>query len=114
MDMINFLASNRMVSGQRWRCLVCEKHLSYYDLQQDGLVKDIIVEFGDQVQPVERDRVEYCADGTYTLLPARKGRNNNKKRQVPDASRSAPGVNRPPPPPRPAAAEPEIILLDDD
>ena len=111
MDLRNFLESNRLVSGQRWRCLVCEKHLSYYDLQLDGLVEKLIFQFRKELQPVERDRIEYRADGTYTLLRERKQRQNTKKRSIPDTSRSAPVARKKE---NPANCEPEIILLDDD
>jgi hypothetical protein len=91
------LESNRIVSGQRWRCIVCEQYVSLQDLELCTLTEEVIHEFRKDLIPTERDRVEFCADGSYKLLGARSQRTNNKKRtaqEVPVASRSSDVVKK--------------------
>lgn len=86
-----------------------QQHISYYDLILDGLVEDLLFEFRKEYT-ADRDRVEYCADGSYRLLEVRKQRYKHKKRGSQDPSRSAPVTKK-------KAAKPadiEIIMLDDD
>lgn len=110
-DLSNFVDSNKMVNGNRWRCLVCEHFLSFYDLQLDGLVEELVFEFRKDLRPTDRDRIEYCADGSYALLGPRKQRYSNKKRVQPDLSSSSTVAKKKA---APVSAEPEVILLDDD
>ena len=91
--------------------MVCEQFLSLYDLQLDGLVQDLIFEFRNSVVATERDRVEFCSDGSYTLLPPKnKKQNDGRKRAAPDsATSSAPAARK-----KARASDQVVILLDDD
>ena len=88
---------------------MCEKFVACDDLDRDMLVEDLLFEFRKEFQAGDRDRIEYCSDGSYSLLKTkvRKQRNQKKKRAA-EASQSAPAAKKP------ANAEPEIIMLDDD
>lgn len=79
---------NAPVSGGRWRCVCCEQFVNYQDLEVCGLTKEALVRFAD-VASATRDRVEFRADQTMTLLPAPKARYNNKRRQPPGSSASS-------------------------
>lgn len=59
------------MSGGRWRCASCEKFVSIQDLEVCGLTKELINdEFKrDLIRKPDRDRVQYCEDGSYALLP---------------------------------------------
>jgi hypothetical protein len=63
----NYIASNAVVSGGRWRCASCETFVSLYDLQYCGFTADILRELRD-VATSSRHRVQLRDDGTYTLL----------------------------------------------
>lgn len=102
---------NAIVTGQRWRCLVCENHCSYGDLELCGLTEDLIQEFQKDLAPTSRDRIEFCSNGSYRLLEAKKQRyKNNKKRSAPDSNPSGPSIRQKPTPKN--DSEPVIILLD--
>lgn len=90
--------------GGRWRCLVCEDYVSYDDLELCWLTQDLTVEFKSSVVAGERDRIEFCANGTYRLLGVRKQR-YAKKRSATDASVSKPVVRK-------KSAPAEVIVLD--
>jgi hypothetical protein len=108
-DLSSFLDANKMVSGQRWRCLVCEEHISYYDLQLDRLVEKLLHEYRNELVPTERDRIEFSADGSTKLLEQK--RKERKKRSLPESARSSSStasLARK----KAKAAEPEVIVLD--
>jgi hypothetical protein len=106
-DLSLCLESNRIVSGQRWRCIVCEQYVSLQDLELCTLTEELVQQFQEDLIPTERDRVEFCADGSYKLLGARSQRGINKKRTaqtVPEASRSSDIAKK--------SKSTEVIILD--
>ena len=67
------------VSGGRWRCPNCELFLRFDELEFCGLTTQALATFGSDVN-ANRGRVEFQADGKYTLLPEdrlRHGRQGN-------------------------------------
>jgi hypothetical protein len=82
-DLKNFLSSNLLVTGSRWRCASCEKFVLFQDLQFCGFTADLLTEFKDLASP-QRDRIEFRADKTYRLLEENK-RRYGVKRQASDA-----------------------------
>lgn len=86
-DLRNFIQSNAHVSGSRWRCASCEDFVSLQNLEFCGLTGSLLKEFKGQAT-VDRDRVEFSADGRYRLLVERKRRHAGQKRE-PDAAASA-------------------------
>ena len=107
-DLKNWLESNGTVNGGRWRCVVCENFLSYQDLELCAVTADLLVEFRNDLTPTARDRVEYCSDGSYTLLGYRKQRYGKKRSSGPDVTDSNPAAKKKSAP----NPEQEIILLD--
>lgn len=87
-DLSNFLNANCRVSGQRWRCLVCEDNITCDELQICALTEALISEFRKEIEPTERDRIEFCSDKSYKLLGNRKKR-YNKKRSRDGSSKTA-------------------------
>ena len=79
---------NTPVSGGRWRCVCCEQFVNYQELEVCGLTKEALIRFAD-VASATRDRVEFRADQTMTLLPPPKLRHNNKRRPQPGSSTSS-------------------------
>jgi len=77
-DLRNYIESNSFVSGGRWRCASCEDFVSLQSLQHCGLTASLLEEFKDQAS-VDRDRVEFCANGSYRLLDERKSRYSGKR-----------------------------------
>lgn len=100
------------MTGQRWRCLVCENYISYDDLQLCGFTEGLIHEFRKDLVPTERDRVEFCSNGSYKLLGARKQRYTGRKRPAPDNVESGSSLDRKATSSS-KSSEPLIILLDD-
>lgn len=76
-DLRNYIASNEVVSGSRWRCASCENFVSLQDLEVCGLTASLVKEFEKELAP-DRDRVELCSDRTYRLLGERKLRYKKK------------------------------------
>lgn len=58
------------MSGSRWRCPSCELFVSVASLELCELTAHILKEF-ENAASTEKDRVEYCSDGTYKLLEQR-------------------------------------------
>jgi len=57
-DLRNFLRTNEIVSGGRWRCGVCEDFLSIRDLIHCGLFQAMLNEYRDLISG-SRDKVSY-------------------------------------------------------
>ncbi|CAB9525753.1 Protein inhibitor of activated STAT [Seminavis robusta] len=110
-DLNSFLSSNSTLHGQQWKCFSCEKFLGFQDLRVCQLTESLINEFKGQIEPSSRDRVEFYADGSYKLLPAKKARGKNKKRGAP-VSESSESSKVKKAKVTKQQAEPEIILLD--
>lgn len=108
-DLASFLNSNVNASGGRWRCIVCEKFLSIYDLELCGLAEDLIREFRDKLIPSTRDGIEFSSNKSCRLLEERKDKSNKKKRGGGNLANSNPAVKKKSAPKQPI----EIICLDD-
>jgi hypothetical protein len=72
-DLRNYLSINQFISGTRWRCACCESFVSIYNLEYCSFTKYLIDEFRTKVT-WNRDRVEFCSDGTSQLLEPQKTR----------------------------------------
>jgi hypothetical protein len=80
-DLRNYLSSNVYITGSRWRCASCESFVSVESLEVCCLTAHLLLEFKD-IASADRDRIEFCSDGSYKLLEPRKVR---KKRSATDA-----------------------------
>jgi len=92
-DLRSYIQSNACVSGSRWRCASCEDFVSLQSLEYCGLTASLLEEFKDQAT-VDRDRVEFCASGSYRLLDERKLRYGADKRPAPDDDDEKPDAKR--------------------
>ena len=86
-DLDPYIGMNVNVSGQRWRCSVCEKFVSLRNLEFCKLTADFVEEFKDRLQP-NRNRVEFRSNKTYVLLDEQK-RTFSKRQQDKVAARKA-------------------------
>ncbi|KAL7542827.1 hypothetical protein ACHAXR_012179 [Thalassiosira sp. AJA248-18] len=77
-DLKNFLHANKIITGGRWRCGVCESFLNVRDLVHCGLFQVMLNTLGEKVSGA-RDRVSLRSDGTFTLMDANKLRYANKR-----------------------------------
>jgi hypothetical protein len=66
-----------MVSGNRWRCLVCEKFIPIPELELCGLTLSLLKQYANQATPT-LSRVEFRSNGTHQLL----NESNNRKRRA--------------------------------
>jgi hypothetical protein len=64
-DLRNYLTTNTIVSGGRWRCPCCELFVSVRDLVHCGLFQAILDDVGDQIVAGVRDSVLVKSDGTW-------------------------------------------------
>jgi hypothetical protein len=64
-DLRNYLTTNTIVSGGRWRCPSCELFVSVRDLVHCGLFQAILDDVGDQIVAGVRDSVLVKSDGTW-------------------------------------------------
>jgi hypothetical protein len=74
-DLRNYLTTNTIVSGGRWRCPCCELFVSVRDLVHCGLFQAILDDVGDQIVAGVRDSVFVKSDGTWQLLENKKSNN---------------------------------------
>ena len=74
-----FLQTNETVFGGRWRCAVCEDFLCLDEMVQCGLFTKMLETYADEAS-VNRDKVQFHADGTWKLMPENKLRYGSKKR----------------------------------
>jgi hypothetical protein len=74
-----------MVSGNRWRCLVCENFIPLPELELCGLTQSILKQYADQASST-LSRIEFRSNGTHQLL----NESNNRKRRVAAAVPSNP------------------------
>ena len=110
-DLKNYLDSNHVITGQRWKCLVCEDLVAYDQLELCGLTQQALETHDKEAVPTNRDRIEFASDGSYKLLEAKKERHRKKRAVAKNETAALPSMPRPP-----AAGnrEPEVIVLDDD
>ena len=78
-DLKNWLHSNVNVSGNRWRCGVCEEFVSMKSLVWDGMFDRFLATHREEVSAA-RDKVQLKPDGTWTLMEENKLRHRGKKR----------------------------------
>lgn len=71
-ESVTIFRGSAPISSTRWRCRVCENHLSVRDLEVCGFTADLIVEMKDQLQPESKNRVLFLSNGTYRILEDRK------------------------------------------
>jgi hypothetical protein len=64
---MTFLEANTILSGNRWRCLSCEKFISWSNLEYCGFTAKLVEEFASEASRT-RDRVEVTSSGLYRLL----------------------------------------------
>lgn len=105
-DLANYLHSNSMVSGGRWRCLVCEDFVPVQDLMIDGFIAKILEDHGNDVNS-SRDKVEIYRDGTWKFLSENRLKYSTKRsstNDLPDSKRSKTESNGP--------AQAEVIDID--
>jgi hypothetical protein len=94
---MTFLEANTIVSGNRWRCLSCEKFISWSNLEYCGFTAKLVKEFASEASRT-RDRVEVTSSGLYRLLEE----TSRKRKMAPnDDNNIRSGKAR--------VAEPEII-----
>ena len=74
-DLRNYLTTNTIVSGGRWRCPCCELFVSVRDLVHCGLFQAILDDVGDQIVAGVRDCVFVKSDGTWQLAENKKSTN---------------------------------------
>ena len=106
-DLANYLHSNSMVSGGRWRCLVCEDFVPVKDLMIDDFIAKIIEKHGKEVNS-SRDKVEIYRDGTWKFLSENRLKYSTKRSStsdLPDSKRSKSESN--------ISAQAEVIDIDD-
>ena len=109
-DLKNYLLNNSVVSGGRWRCVVCEDFVPVQDLVIDGFVSKILDVHGKDVN-TSRDKVTVYRNGTWKFLNENKLR-YQKKRQA--SNSDLPGSKRSKPE-KSAPSEAVVIdILDDD
>ncbi|KAL7473235.1 hypothetical protein ACHAXS_013667 [Conticribra weissflogii] len=77
-DLRNFLRTNEIVSGGRWRCGVCEDFLSVRDLIHCGLFQEMLDEYRNLISG-SRDKVSFRSDGTWMLKEENKLRYAKKR-----------------------------------
>mmetsp|Transcript_27266 Transcript_27266/g.41780 ORF Transcript_27266/g.41780 Transcript_27266/m.41780 type:complete len:1025 (+) Transcript_27266:71-3145(+) len=78
-DLSNYLATNSVINGNRWRCMVCEDFLPVQDLMVDGFISKILDKHRHEVSSA-RDKVEIYRDGSWKLLNENRLRYGSKKR----------------------------------
>ena len=79
--------------GNRWRCRVCEKFISWQDLEYCGFTAKMLKIFSKDASP-HHDRVEVTSGGSYRLLDERAQRNNNKRKGPPENSARGPSDHK--------------------
>ena len=78
-DLSNYLATNSVINGNRWRCMVCEDFLPVQDLMVDGFISKILDKHRNEVSSA-RDKVEIYRDGSWKLLNENRFQYRSKKR----------------------------------
>jgi hypothetical protein len=74
-DLRNYLTTNTIVSGSRWRCPCCELFVSVRDLVHCGLFQAMLDDVGDQIVAGVRDSALVKSDGTWQLVENKKSNN---------------------------------------
>jgi hypothetical protein len=77
----NFIHGNAFESGNQWRCRVCERFLSWQELEVCGFTAKLLKEFAQEAVSLDRDRIELNSNGTYRLLDERQSNRQKNKRQ---------------------------------
>ena len=102
---MNFIEGNAFVSGNRWRCRVCEKFVSWQALEYCSYTARMLREFAKEASP-RHDRIEVKSDGKYRLLDERAQRHGKRKERSEPANARAIEAAK-----RPKISDNEIIIL---
>lgn len=91
-DLMNYLNSNKSVCGGRWRCAVCENFVAVDDLVLDGMMSEMISEYGHLVTG-SRDKIQFSSDGEWTFMNENRLR-YRKKRSAEDSQNEGGSAKR--------------------
>ena len=111
-DLQNFLQSNEAVSGQRWRCVLCENFVSPEQLEECGLHLTLLDQYRMQAT-LHRDRVQFRSDSTWDLMDESKKRyqsSGQKRSAMPSSKRSK--FNSPNSKKKTFPQDNEVVILD--
>jgi hypothetical protein len=78
-DLFNYLKTNSVISGSRWRCGLCEDFIPIKDLIVDGLVVSMLEKCKGNIS-IARDKVMVSKDGKWRLLDENRLRNAKRKK----------------------------------
>ena len=73
MDLSHFLHTNSFPSGRRWKCVICDELISPDSIVLCGLFKKMVSKHADEARN-GRDKIEFCANGSWILKPEEKKR----------------------------------------